>query len=143
MNEESDEAAAQAIAVQQLTGEVRALWRIVLSLLTLALVLLAVFSLVSFFSISRYERIFEDLLAGRPLPQLTKMALSFGDSVFVLGFLILAPVGSMLWLGLERARPVLPAFAMICLCVLLVLFLILVRLAIWLPSIDLLTPLGS
>lgn len=137
MSRESDEATAQAIAVQRLSDEVRALWRIVLSVLTLALVLLSAFSLLSFFSIGRLGRAFEELAGGRPLPKLTAATLALGDSRLVFGFLAVAPIASMLWLWLERSRPALPGFAMLCLCVLLVLFLLLVQLALALPMIDL------
>jgi hypothetical protein len=143
MNEESDEASAQAIAVQQLGDEVRALRRLMLAILTLALVLLAAFSLDAFFSIPHVLKVFDATLPGRPLPTLTQFTIRLGDSPVLLGGLTIGPIASMLWLWLERTRPALPAFAMLCLCVLLTLFLVLIRLSLGLPLLSIVTGLGT
>ncbi|MCB1091786.1 MAG: hypothetical protein KDL87_09660 [Verrucomicrobiae bacterium] len=143
MSEESDEAAAQAIAVQQLTAEVRALWRIVLSLLTLALVLLSLLSLEAYFSIPYFVKIFESVIPGRPLPLMTQLTFKLGDSPIALIFFTIGPVASMIWLWLERSRPGIPVFVMLCLCVVLGLFAVLAWMSLTLPLLCLQAGLGG
>lgn len=136
MTEPDDSASDQAMTVQRLSDEVRALWRIILSLLTMAVVTLTLFCLQTFFSIAKYEKIFSEMLGTRPVPTLTLVTLSLGNSLFTLAALVLLPIGSMTWLWLERARPGLPTFVMLCLCIFLMLFLILVRFSLELPMMD-------
>lgn len=140
---ESAEAAAQAILVQQLSHEVRALRRLMLALLTLALVLLSALSLEAYFSISRSERMFQEMLGSRPLPPVTQFVIGLGRMPVTLFVLALAPIGAMIWLWLERERPAIPVFAMLCLCVFLVLFLIVVRLALELPMVEIIQGIGA
>ena len=140
---ESDEAAAQAILVQQLSLEVRALRRLMLALLTLALVMLSALCLEAYFSISRSEMVFREMLGDRPLALATQWVIVLGRSPVTLFALALALVGGMVWLWLERERPAPPAFAMLCLCVLLILFLVLVRLAVVIPMLELINGIGG
>jgi hypothetical protein len=140
---ESDEAAAQAILVQQLSHEVRALRRLMLALLTLALVLLSALCLEAYFLISRSEMVFREMLGSRSLPRVTQLVIVLGRSPVTLFALALAPVGAMAWLWLERERPATPAFVMLCLCVLLILFLVLVRLSLNIPLVEFTFGLGG
>lgn len=140
---ELDEAAAQVILVQQLSHEVRALRRLMLALLTLALVLLSALCLEAYFSISRSETVFRSILGDRPLALGTQWAIAVGRSPVTFFGLALVPVGAMVWLWLERERPAIPAFAMLCLCVLLTFFLIAMRLAVVIPMLELIRGIGG
>lgn len=123
----------QEIDIAQLAHEVVALRRLVLSILVMALVCLTVLNLGVFFTIPRFDLMFRDMMAGRLLPPATLVTLWIGSSPAALFVLVLLPIGSMVWLWLERERPANPVFAMFCLCVMMVVFPIWTLLTLILP----------
>ena len=123
----------QEIDIAQLAHEVVALRRLVLSILVMALVCLTVLNLGVFFTIPRFDLMFRDMMAGSLLPPATLVTLWIGSSPAALLVLILLPIGSMVWLWLERERPANPVFAIFCLCVMMVVFPIWTLLTLILP----------
>lgn len=119
--------------VKQLAHEVRNLRRLVLAMLVMTLVCLTVLNVQAFFVITRYAAFFETMLDGTPLPLTTQITLKIGESFAALLCISLLPIGSMIWLWLERERPALPVFVMLCLCVLMMIFLVWTRLALTEP----------
>ncbi|MCB1230107.1 MAG: hypothetical protein KDN19_07570 [Verrucomicrobiae bacterium] len=124
-----------------LAHEVRNLRRLVIAMLVLALVGLTLASLHSFFSIVRHEQIFQEMLGPTPLPAATQITLRIGSFPIVLYAIALLPIASMVWLWLERHRPAAPVFAMFCLCVLLMLFLIWTQMTLAFPMQQIVTSL--
>lgn len=97
----------------------------------------AVFTLIVVSSIPKFEVIFEEMLAGRPLPLLTgKVAvLSQYRILGALAFMI--PFGAAVFLILRRDR--LWHWGVVLLAIIFLIFLgAVVSLALWLPFIDVL-----
>lgn len=110
------------VELRQLAHEVRNLRRLVIAILILALVLLTLASLHAFFSLHHYGIVLEQM--GNPIPNAIAITLEIGSSYPVLLALAVFPIASMAWLWLQRKQPASPVFAMLCLCILLMVFLV-------------------
>lgn len=141
--EDANGTGAEPIDLTQLAREVRVLRGLVLAILALALVILTTLNLGVFFSISKYRMIFDEMLGDQPLPGATRLTVWMGSSPAVLFALTLLPIGSMAWLWLERQRPALPVFVMLCLCVMMTVFLLWTRLTLAQPLHQIITGLGG
>lgn len=138
------EASSDEIDVNQLAHEVRNLRKLVIAMLTMVLVGLTTLSpLHAFFSISRYGAIFDEMLAARSLPRTTQLTLSLGSSFPVPLILALSPISCMVWLWLERKRPATAVFPMLCLCVLLMIFLVWTHLTLATPMQQIISGQGA
>ncbi len=131
------------VELRQLAHEVRNLRRLVIAILILALVMLTLASLHAFFSLPQYGFVLEEMVGGRPLPKATAITLAIGSSFPVLLTLALLPIASMAWLWIQRKQPAAPVFAMLCLCVLLMMFLVWTHLALALPMRQVITGIGG
>lgn len=131
------------ISVEELAHEIRALRRIVIALLVIALVFLTIFTLQSVFQIPRYAMLFEEMLGGTPLPQASVLTLRLGTSPLFAAAIGLIPIGALIWLWLERLRPATPLFVILCLCVLLVILQVWIRHSLELPLQQIITGLGG
>ena len=121
------------IDIEQLAREVRSLRKIVISVLVMTLVFLTILSLQAILGIARHAMLFEEMLAGEPLPAASQITLEIGRSPLALAIVALAPIGTLTWLWLERNRPTVPIFTILCLCAFLVVLMIWIRLTLALP----------
>lgn len=133
MTAPSAESLRHDIDIQQLAREVRSLRGIVISVLVMTLVFLTVLSLHEILGISRDAMLFEELLAGAPLPVAARITLELGRSPLAFAVVALAAGGALTWLWLDRNRPAAPIFAILCLCAFLMVLLIWIRLSLAVP----------
>ena len=143
MTTPSTEPLGHDIDLEQLAREVRSLRKIVISVLVMALVFLTILALQAIVGISRHAMIFEEMLFNEPLPIASRITLEIGRSPLAIAVVALAPIGTLTWLWLERNRPTVPIFTILCLCAFLVVLMIWIRLTLALPMQQIITGLGA
>lgn len=129
--------------IDRLAHEVRALRKIVIALLSMALVYLTVLTMQQMLSLPKYASLFDGMLSDRPLPVGTEITLRWGSSPWIPILVALLSTGFLAWLWLERKRPAAPIFAVLCLCSLLVVVSIWLRLSVSFPMQDLIFGMGA